>query len=236
MSTCEMTAEITCSSVRSFLWDFTAGTLESDHSAMIASHLENCRECRLRRAEIASLSTGLKHLPKMAPAPLLRTRLAVTASRERSRQALRRTLALRFAEFRSRLKLMFDNVLRPVAIPAMGGMLASSLCFGVIVDTLHIHADWSDDIPVGYYTQVAIDDVTPFSDCAGKDLLVQLTIDRTGRVVGFEVPQQQGKMSSDELKEIGNFVLYSSFTPAMAFGDRVTGKILVHIQHLNVRG
>jgi hypothetical protein len=147
---------------------------------------------------------------------------------------LRRTLALRFAEFRSRLKLLFDNVLRPIAIPAAGGMLASTLCFGVIVDTLHIRPDWSDDIPVGLYTEVAIGDVTPFSDCAGKDVLVQLTIDRKGNVVGFEVPQ--GNTSPDELKEIGNFVLYSSFTPAMAFSEHVSGKILVYIQHLNVRG
>ncbi len=229
-----MTAEVTCSSVRSSLWDFTAGTLDPDNSRMVASHLDDCRECRLHRAEVGSLSTGLKHLPKMTPAPLLRTRLSVIASRERSRQALRRTLEARFAEFRSRLKLLFDNVLRPIALPAVGGMLASTLCFGVIVDTLHMPPDWSNDIPVGLYTQVTIDDVTPFSDCAGKDVLVQLTIDRNGNVVGFEVPQ--GTMSNDELKEIGNFVLYSSFTPATAFGEPVSGKILVHIQHLNVRG
>lgn len=229
-----MTAEVSCGAVRSSLWDFTAGTLDPETSTMVAAHLDDCRACRLHRAEVGSLSTGLKHLPKMMPAPLLRTRLSVIASRERSRQMLRRNLAARWAEFRSRLKLVFDNVLRPIAIPAMGGMLASTLCFGVIVDTLQFRADWSDDIPVGYYTQVAIDDVTPFSDVAGRDVLVQLTIDRNGNVVGFEVPQ--GNTTPDELKEIGNLVLYSSFTPAMAFGDRVTGKILVHIQHLNVRG
>lgn len=231
-----MTAGINCSAVRGSLWDFAAGTLDSEHSLMVEAHLDECRECRLRRAEVRSLSTGLKHLPKMMPSPLLRTGLSVIASRERSRQMLRRTLALRFAEFRSRMKLLFDNVLRPLAIPAMGGMLASSLCFGVIVDTLQFHPDWKgDDIPVGYHWQVAIDDVTPFSDCAGKDVLVQLTIDRDGNVIGFEVPQQ-GTVTPDEMKEIGNFVLYSSFSPAMAFGDRVSGKILVQIQHLKVRG
>ena len=231
-----MTAEVSCSSVRGALWDFTAGTLDSEHSRMVEAHLDECRDCRLHRAEVRSLSTGLKHLPKLMPSPLLRTGLSVIASRERSRQILRRTLAARFAEFRSRFRLLFDNVLRPLAIPAVGGMLASSLCFGVIVDTLQFHPDWKgDDIPVGYHWQVAIDDVTPFSDCAGKDVLVQLTIDRNGNVIGFEVPQQD-TVSPDEMKEIGNFVLYSSFSPAMAFGEHVTGKILVQIQHLKVRG
>ncbi len=201
---------------------------------MVAMHLRECGECDLHRAEVRSLRTGLKSLPQMSVSPLLRTRLRVIASRERSRQALRRNLAARIIEFRSRLKLLFDNVLRPIAVPAAGGMLASFLCFGVIVDTLHVHPEWDYDIPVGLFTQVTIDDVSPFSVINGKDVLVQLTIDKTGAVSGFEVPQ--GTASPDELKEIGNLVLYSSFTPATAFGQRVTGKILVNIQHINVRG
>ncbi len=38
------------------------------------------------------------------------------------------------------------------------------------------------------------------------------------------------------MREIGNLVLYSSFTPATAFGQPVTGKILVNILHINIRG
>jgi hypothetical protein len=53
-------------------------------------------------------------------------------------------------------------------------------------------------------------------------------------VTDFEVPQ--GTSSPDELREIGNLVLYSSFSPATAFGQRVAGKILVNIHHINIRG
>ena len=228
-----MTAELSCQSVRSTLWDYAAGTMDQSDSVMVAEHLRECRECDLHRAEVRSLSTGLKHLPEMSVSPLLRTRLRVIASRERSRQALRRNLAARMADLRSRAKLVFDNLLRPVAVPAVGGMLASFLCFGVIVDTLHVHAVWDNDIPVGLYTQVMIDDVSPFS-VNGKDVLVQLTVDRNGVVSDFEVPQ--GTASPEELKEIGNLVLYSSFTPATAFGQPVTSKRLVAITHINIRG
>jgi hypothetical protein len=228
-----MTAELSCQSVRSTLWDYAAGTMDQSDSVMVAEHLRECRECDLHRAEVRSLSTGLKHLPEMSVSPLLRTRLRVIASRERSRQALRRNLAARMADLRSRAKLVFDNLLRPVAVPAVGGMLASFLCFGVIVDTLHVHAVWDNDIPVGLYTQVTIDDVSPFS-VNGKDVLVQLTVDRNGVVSDFEVPQ--GTASPEELKEIGNLVLYSSFTPATAFGQPVTSKRHVAITHINIRG
>jgi hypothetical protein len=138
------------------------------------------------------------------------------------------------AELRSRARLIFDNLLRPIAVPAAGGMLASFLCFGAIVDTLHIHPEWQNDIPVGLFTVATIDDASPFS-VNGKDVIVQLTIDEKGAVSDFEVPQ--GAVSSpDDLREIGNLVLYSSFIPATAFGQRVTGKVLVNIHHINIRG
>lgn len=228
-----MIEELNCESVRETLWDYAADTLDGTDRILVDSHLRDCRECYLHRAETRSLRTGLKSLPSMSVSPLLQMKLRVIASRERSRQELRRTVATRFAEFRSKLKLTFDNLLKPIAVPAAGGMLASFLCFGVIVDTLHVYPEWQNDIPVGLYTQVAIDDVSPFA-CEGKDVIVQLTIDQNGTVSDFEVPQGSG--SPEEMREIGNLVLYSSFVPATAFGQRVTGKVLVNIHHINIRG
>jgi hypothetical protein len=228
-----MTAELDCKSVRSTLWDYTTGSLDENDRLLVATHLDGCRECELHRSEVRSLRTGLKSLPQKSLSPLLRTKLRVIASRERSKQVLRRDLAARIAELRSRAKLTFDNLLKPIAVPAAGGLLASFLCFGIIVDTLHVHPQWQNDIPVGLYTQVTIDDVSPFS-VDGKDVIVQLTVDKNGKVSDFEVPQGTG--SPQELLEIGNLVYYSSFSPATAFGQKVTGKILVSIHHINIRG
>jgi anti-sigma factor RsiW len=133
---------LSCKSVRSTLWDYMAGELEEVDRLMVARHLSECGECQLHRSEVRSLRTGLKSLPEKSLSPLLRTRLSVIASRERSRQALCRDLTARLTELRSRAKLIFDNMLRPIAVPAAGGMLASFLCFGVIVDTLHVHPEW----------------------------------------------------------------------------------------------
>jgi hypothetical protein len=226
-----MILELNCKSVRSTLWDYAAGTLDEIDSGMVTEHLGECAECRLHRAEVRSLRTGLNHLPKMSVSPLLGTRLRVVASRERSRQALRRNLTARITDLRSRAKLMFDNLLRPIAVPAVGGMLASFLCIGVIVGTLHVHPVWDNDIPFGVYTAVMIDDVSPFP-LDGHDVMVQLTVDKDGKVSDFEVPQ--GATSPEELRDIGNLVLFGSFVPATAFGQPVTGKILVTISHVNI--
>jgi hypothetical protein len=230
-----MTDELSCKSVRSALWDFAAGTLDQGDRLMVAAHLDQCRECGLHRAEVRSLRAGLKSLPEKTVSPMLLTRLRVIASRERSRQALRRDLAARMAELRARARLVFDNLLRPFAVPAAGGLLASFLCFGAIVDTLHVYPVWDNDIPFGVYTEVMIDDVSPFP-LDGHDVMVQLTVDKDGKVSDFEVPR--GAASPEELRDIGNLVLFGSFVPATAFGQPVTGKILVTISHvsINVRG
>lgn len=224
--------ELNCKSVRESLWDFMAESLQGEEREVVARHLDDCRDCDLHRAEVRSLRMGFKGLPHRQVSPLLATRLRVIASRERSRHALREDLAARIAELRARIRLAFDNLLRPIAVPAAGGILASLFCFGVIVDNLHVRSDWDNDIPIGLFTNVILDDVTPFS-VGGKDVMVQLTVDSTGKVSDFTVPT--GDVSSDEMREIGNLVLYSSFIPATSFGQRVSGKILVGINHIDVR-
>jgi hypothetical protein len=227
-----------CNSVRTALWDYTAGTLDESQKENVAIHLGECRECALHRAEVRSLRTGLKSLPGKNVSSLLSTRLKVIASRERSRLLLRQNLAARMAELRANVKLLFDNMLRPVAFPAAGGILASFFCIAMIIDTLHFHPEWQPDIPVSLFTQVTLEGMSPFS-VNGPDVTLQLTVDPSGAVSDFEVPTE-GKntreASPEEMKEIGNMVLFSTFTPATSFGQKVSGKILVGSRHINIRG
>jgi hypothetical protein len=233
-----MIVELNCNSVRGALWDYTAGTLDETAREILTDHLRDCRECDLHRAEVRSLRTGLKSLPDKQVSSLLSTRLKIVASRERSRLLLRRDLAARLVELRRNAKLLFDNLLRPMALPATGGILASFFCIAMIVDTLHFHPEWQPDIPVGLFTQVTIDDLSPFS-VGGPDVTMQLTVDPSGVVSDFELSRDGNNnrgASPEEMKEIGNMVLYSTFTPATSFGQPVSGKILVGSRHINIRG
>ena len=224
--------ELTCKTVRRLLWDYTADALAHGERESLEAHVRDCRECVLHRTEVRSVRSGLRSLPSKNLSPLLMTKLQVIASRERARYMRRRNFAARSAEIWSRIRLSFDNLLRPLAVPAAGGILASFFCFSIIVDNLHVHQDWRDDIPVGLYTQVTMGDISPFA-CIGNDIMVQLTIDENGKVTDFS---PLGKTTPEQMQEIGNLVLYSTFTPATSFGQRVSGKILVDIHHINVRG
>jgi hypothetical protein len=216
------------------MWELWENGQEATLPGEVTAHLHTCRNCRRERTDLIALRQGLRSLPQRTLNPLLVTRLRVIASRESSRRARRRDFEARWAEFASQAKLFFDNLLRPVAVPAAGGLLSSLFCFGLMLDSLHIGPVWQNDIPVGLFTQVTIDDVSPFYS-TGKDVIVQLTVDADGRVSDFSLPQGS-TASPEEMQDIGNLVLYSTFTPATAFGQRVAGKILVGIQHINIKG
>jgi anti-sigma factor RsiW len=78
-----MIDESNCNSVRSALWDYTAGTLDETEREVLKGHLRDCRECDLHRAEVWSVRAGLKSLPGKHVSSLLSARLHVIASRER---------------------------------------------------------------------------------------------------------------------------------------------------------
>ncbi|MES1260262.1 MAG: hypothetical protein ABUS49_00905 [Acidobacteriota bacterium] len=181
-----------------------------------------------------SLRTGLKHLP-MRPVPsMLTTRLNVLASRERVRRINRLNFRAWATEQASRARLFFDNLLKPLAVPAAGGLLASFLCFGVIVDTLHYVPDWQEDMPINFSSEIAIGDLSPFS-VNGKDVMVQLTVDSQGNVTDYSLPHTSNP-SPDELQQVGNLVLFSTFTPAMRLGRPISSKRLFYIRHISVKG
>lgn len=228
--------ELNCKTVRQSLWGYSARHSEDGDRQGIALHLSVCRDCELHYGEVQSLRTGLKHLPLRPVPPILNTRLAVLASRERARRISRLNFRTWVTEQASRARLFFDNLLKPLAVPAAGGILASFLCFGIIVDTLHLHymPDWQEDMPINFSSEIAIGDLSPFS-VTGQDVMVQLSVDSEGHVTDYALLHTDNP-SADELQQIGNLVLFSTFTPAMRLGRPIASKRLFFIEHISVRG
>jgi len=226
--------EINCKTVRVSLWDYAAQMLAKSESAVIDSHLNSCRDCGRWYADVSSVRSGVRHLPVQAVPPLLNTKLRVIASRERSRQLLRLNPAAWLHDKLDRFLLSFDRFLRPYAVPATGGLLSSCLCFSLIAHTLQLRPYMAGDfdMPIGLYTEMTIDDVSPFS-FSGKDVTVQVDVDANGRLSGYSMLPGT-KPTPEEIEAVGGFLLYSTFTPAMRAGERVASHRLVAIRHYQV--
>jgi hypothetical protein len=234
-----MMEEINCKTVRQNLWDYAAQSLaESENdgivdAAQMDAHLDLCRDCDRSLADVSSLRTGFRHLPVRAVPPLVATKLQVIASRERSRQLLRMDPGAWLRDKFSSAMMAFNHFLRPFAFPATGGLLASCLCFTLIAHTLHLRPYLvGDDTPFGLFSDMTIDDVSPFS-YPGKDVTMQVTIDADGKVADYSMAQG-ARPTAEELAQIGPLLLYSTFTPAMRSGERVSSKRLLAIRHYNV--
>ncbi len=235
--------ELTCKTVRQNLWDYSVRTPEASNVGTaelgvaeydaIDAHLDACRDCDRCLADVSSLRTGFRHLPVHTVPPIVQTRLQVLASRERSRQWLRLNPGAWLRDRLSRAMMAFDHFLKPYAVPATGGLLASCLCFSMIARTLQLRPYlYNDDMPIGLFTEMTIDNVSPFS-FSGKDVTVQVTIDAHGSVTDYVKPGD--KPTPEEFEAIGGLLLYSTFTPAMRDGQPVSSKRLVAIQHVNYK-
>jgi len=230
------THESDCRNIRRLLWEFHTEELPPTEAAAVSGHLSQCRECELHSLEDKSLSTGLRHLPRMSVSPLLATRLRIIASKERQTALYRNNFGGRMREFLLRQRLKLDHLLRPIAVPATGGLLASFFCFASIVNALQIDRrdGWSDDIPIGFQSEIAIDELSPFS-YGGGGVMVQLSVVSVSLIKNFATPTGTSP-SHEEMQAIGNLVLYSTFTPAFRFGRPVASKRLFYIRHISIKG
>ena len=84
------------------------------------------------------------------------------------------------------------------------------------------------------FSQAAMENPSPFT-VGGRDVMVMLNLDENGKVTDFEVLQAE-LTSVEEVRDIGNLVMFSTFTPATRFGQRVSSKRLFAIRHISVTG
>jgi len=214
-----------CRRVRSSLLELNDARLRASERTAVLEHLDECSECRSYEREIRSVSMALRESSRLVAPQELTYRLRVLASHERARVDAGIDW---LAGFRFRL----NQLLRPLLVPAAGGLFMSLLSFAVLTPSFTVHANTRNDVPVGLFTQVAMISPSPFG-FNGTDVTVEVTIDESGAVADYAVPG--ASLTKDEMMDVRNFILFSSFKAATKFGQPVTSKLLLSIRHIDVR-
>src|SRR2546423_4355544 len=142
---------MSCKSVQRSLSSMLDGRLADAEHARVEAHLAGCRECAGYANDTRVLRSELRNLPPVGVPASVTMQLRVIASREIAR-------ATRFGWF-DRVRLAMTNVLRPLAMPAAGGLFASVLMFALLVDALTFHINGRTDVSLGLYTQVSVLDM-----------------------------------------------------------------------------
>ena len=196
-------------------------------------HLAACGECATRHEQMVELRENLRSLPiALAPARLA-TDLRVLASKELVRNRRRSSIFALMQSWRDAARLLIDNLMRPLALPFVGGGLTSALfIFGMLMPNLGFLHNAVNDTPSGIYTEASVIKVAAFAS-PGKsndDTVVEVQINEQGRMVDYNV--LQGQMTG----EIGNLLLFTTFNPATMFLQPTAGKVVIRRSQIVVKG
>jgi hypothetical protein len=222
-----------CESVQSLYTRLLNDGFPEQARRSVSSHISQCEECERFCEDLRFSRSTLQRLPVLAVPRNLTSKLRVIASYDRERRQGAGEFSSPAQRWLTRARLTLKDLMRPLALPAAGGLLSSVLFFSILVNTFAVQMPGIDDIPISNFTQVRVDSLTPFG-FTGCNMTVELTVDKTGRVIGFSVPN--GTVSTEELKQLGNLILFSSFSPAVADGQPRSGKVVVKTLRINVQG
>ncbi len=216
-----------CKTVQTSLSAHLDGRLPEAEGREVSLHLSKCSHCELQFDQMMYLRKAVASLPMAAPPPELTVRLRVMASRERARVLARRH-PLGFAA--AKIELWIENMMRPLALPFAGGIVAAMLLFSMLVPTFTPRTRAGADVPVGLFTEPAVKLQTPFG-FGDAEIGVEVLVDGHGRMIDYTITQGEDLVKDPELRRrIENNLLFTTFTPATAFGQPTPGKIYLYFR------
>jgi hypothetical protein len=199
----------------------------------IAAHLAQCPDCRSRSQEYRQMRSTLRHLPKRLPPARLSASLRVMASRERLR-----AVGKEFNWF-DRVRLFFGDLMRPFAVPAVGGFASAVVLFSALMPSLAMPMPAiQNDVPLTFITGPTVKYIAPIG-IGESELVVDLTIDESGRMVDYTVVQGESLLKDMHAKrQLENTLLFTEFVPATRFGGPSSGRVRLSItsSYINIRG
>jgi hypothetical protein len=203
----------------------TAGEKES-----VLAHLESCRHCGAEFESMRELRGALRQLDKPELPARLLDGLRMLALNERLRRLSHVGFSARAHRWAGRTQLVFENLMRPMALPFAGGVLSALVMFAMLVPSLAFPHNFRNDVPLWrLYTDPALEEMNPVS--AGGEIVVELTIDERGRVTDYMI--SHGKPTAEQLNDL---ILFSRFAPATVFGRPTWGKVVFRRSQISVRG
>jgi hypothetical protein len=181
----------------------------------------------LKSSNDETLSRLLRALPRRIPPASLRTALRVHASRERQRLA-EGWLSGPVVAWYDRLRLMMHNAVWPVALPAAGGVFSAVVLLGMwLIPYYPVRASSEFDVPTGLTannwtgtaTSAAVR-ATGVDAVLGADVVVDVTIDHQGRMIGYSIVDGPTTVQDPDFRSrLENLLLFMQYVPATTFGQ-----------------
>jgi hypothetical protein len=220
-----------CWTVKRKVSAYLDNAIPEDESREIRQHLWECQVCTQESERYQRIREALRSLPKRVPPPDLTMRLRVAASRAKAESAGPGI----WMRWRNRAQLTLASLMRPVALPLVGGLCSALFLFSAFVAPTFTSARASGatqiwDVPTMLSTQPMMRSTGPIGFGDG-DADVDFKIDEQGRIVNYAIVSADHQ--SDQLlrRRIENGMLFTEFWPATAFGRPIAGTVRISLRN-----
>ena len=218
-----------CKQAISLFNPYLDGSLNGSLMQQLSAHFQNCRACRTEYAALKQTQTLLAGLGRK-PAPSdLALRLRVAISQERTVSFSRR-----FQGFLVRL----ENSLNAFMFPASAGLVTAVVMFGVLIGFLAVPNKVSaNDVPTSLYMPPRLNSapfVGAMSINSGAPVVIEAYVDSNGRVADYRIIA--GEDTEQVRKQLDRSLIFTTFEPAMSFGQPAAGTVVITFSNIEVTG
>ena len=238
-----------CTTVRSKLAGYLDDVVESpsrtSERSQIRAHLEACACCREELQRYRKLAVLLSRSPRALPPSDLAVRIKVAAAQAQQPQDWRSKLQW----YRDRAEILLDNVLRPITLPATGGIVSAILVFALVLQLIAPGITVQaipNDVPLNIMQPA---ELVTLSDSPGNwapekhdtelalphGLLLDVTVDAQGEMIGYQI--LSGPKTLEMQHQLDQMLLFSRFEPMRSFGRKISGgHVILSFSAVRVRG
>lgn len=198
----------------------------------VSDHISSCAECmadyrNLERTRLLVTSLGRQPVPADLS---LKLRVAISRERSQSWEAILQGYMVRL-----------ENAMNAFMFPATAGILTAIIFFGALTGFFVPAQVGADEIVPGIYRPARLEPPqTAMSSVADTDLnltapvVIQAYVDAGGRVQNYDIIS--GPDNDEVRSQLNRALLFTSFSPAYAFGQPVSGTAVICFSHVNVKG
>lgn len=214
----------TCVEIRAQFSEYLDAVSDRESLRAIRYHLRYCEPCSRELESYQRALGSVRSLPRRRVPPELALRLRVRLSQELHRN------------FVSRMLVHLENSLRPLLVPASGGVLTAVICFGLIMGThvAQVQVNSLDDVPLTLTTPARIRQLGRVDLPVDGQVVVITQIDSGGRVLGYQV--LSGEETPELLTRLDHKIYFSLFDPATTFGRPTGGQVILTLRRITIRG
>jgi len=228
-----------CLQLQGVLSAFLDDRVGASERRAVEEHIQECAECGARLAGLVAVRGALKAAPVRPVGRQLALALRILASREAARRRRQVDFRTRMRDFGERLRVRVEPLMKPVALPAAGGLATAMLLFFAVMMSFQgiVSGPRPNDVPTVLATGPLLK--STLLDTVPDSITVYVLVDNQGRVIDYDPPKELSAEAKKELRRvIGSSLLFTQFDPATTFGQPTAGWVRVTYRstQLDVRG